>query len=58
MESVDVDDPFHFTGSSYLSLVDIAMYMTDQCPISISSAKNGTETPSAIPSVVYCAAYR
>jgi CHAT domain-containing protein len=39
MESVDVDDPFHFTGSSYLSLVDIAKYMTDQCPISISSAK-------------------
>lgn len=39
MESVDVNDPFHFTGSSYLSLVDIARHMTDQCPDSISSAK-------------------
>lgn len=39
MESVDVDDPFHFTGSSYLSLVDIVKHVTDQCPDSISSAK-------------------
>ncbi|KAG1821632.1 uncharacterized protein BJ212DRAFT_1546354 [Suillus subaureus] len=39
MESVDVNDPFHFTGSSYLSLVDIAKHMTDQGPDSISSAK-------------------
>lgn len=40
MESVDINDPFHFTGSSYLSLVDIAKYMTDKCPDTISSAKN------------------
>lgn len=39
MESVDVNDPFRFTGSSYLSLVDIAKHMTDQGPDSISSAK-------------------
>jgi hypothetical protein len=29
MESADVNDPFHFTGSSCLSLVDIAKHMTD-----------------------------
>ncbi|KAG1887051.1 kinase-like domain-containing protein [Suillus subluteus] len=39
MESVDVSDPFHFTGSSYLSLVDIARHITDKSSNSISSAK-------------------
>ncbi|KAG0696516.1 hypothetical protein DFH29DRAFT_950612 [Suillus ampliporus] len=40
MGSVDIDDPFHFTGSSYLSLVDIAKHMTDEDSGSISSAKH------------------